>query len=84
VDEGASYRWRVPTAVLEWYGIFREEEVSYPTNVAIVILRCVEVKNGDDDLRRLRDEVLQLVRASAEAEGRVVGPANWFCLGRHC
>ncbi|KAJ9126229.1 hypothetical protein QFC24_001953 [Naganishia onofrii] len=30
-----------------------------------------EVKNGDDDLRRLRDEVLQLVRASAEAEGRV-------------
>ncbi|KAI5452587.1 hypothetical protein NCC49_000748 [Naganishia albida] len=30
-----------------------------------------EVKNGDDDVRRLRDENLQLVRASAEAEGRV-------------
>lgn len=31
-----------------------------------------EVKDGDNDLRRLRDEVLQLVRRSAEAEGRVV------------
>jgi hypothetical protein len=34
----------------------------------------LEVKDGDNDLRRLRDEVLQLVRRSAEAEGRVVSP----------
>lgn len=33
------------------------------------------MKNGDDELRRLRDEVLQLVRTSAEAEGRVVSSA---------
>ena len=35
-----------------------------------------EVKDGDNDIRRLRDEVLQLVRTSAEAEGRVV---SWTC-----
>lgn len=42
------------------------------TEAAIDVPHYAEVKNGDDDLRRLRDEVLQLVRSSAEAEGRVV------------
>ncbi len=33
---------------------------------------CAEVNEGDTGLRRLRDEVGQRVRESAEAEGRVV------------
>lgn len=38
----------------------------------LIVILSSEVKDGDNDLRRLRDEVLQLVRRSAEAEGRVV------------
>jgi hypothetical protein len=45
----------------------------YANNLVDLAARVLlEVKDGDNDLRRLRDEVLQLVRRSAEAEGRVV------------
>ena len=58
-------------------GVFLQRFLSGTSGMGLSLLSClmrnpVEVKNGDDDMRRLRDEVLQLVRASAEAEGRVV------------
>lgn len=59
-------------------GVFLQRFLSGMLSASITLRKLLtstfwaEVKNGDDDLRRLRDEVLQLVRASAEAEGRVV------------